>query len=180
MLNGPPLHGWLLCRKPWNELKTCNFNFIPDLCFWCVHLQYTLLNRWYGSGGSKPTPHPSLPASHCLLGGGGGARLYWFSCTHKLFCYDLYIYWSEYKIELDSCIPLFMIYHFQSIIYYTTRKSLFIMTSGLENSIMINRRRILHRFKLRQNAPLDNLFIFNFLSSSNFQNIISNCGRMHS
>ena len=45
---------------------------------------------------------------------------------------------------------------------------------------MINRRHILHRFKLRQNAQIDNLFIFNILSSSNFQNIISNCGRMHS
>jgi len=53
------------------------------------------------------------------------------------------------------------------------------MTSGPKHSIMINRRRILHRFKLRQNAPLGNLSIFNFLSSSNFQNIISNCGRMH-
>ena len=44
---------------------------------------------------------------------------------------------------------------------------------GPENSIMINRGRILHRFKLRQNAPLDNLFIINVLSNSNFQNTIS-------
>ena len=36
------------------------------------------------------------------------------------------------------------------------------MTSGPENSIMIHRRRTLHRFKLREYAPLVNLFIFNF------------------
>ena len=46
------------------------------------------------------------------------------------------------------------------------------MTSGPEHWIMINRSRILHRFKLRQNAPLGNLFIYNLLSSLNFQNII--------
>ena len=52
------------------------------------------------------------------------------------------------------------------------------MTSGPEHSTMINRRSILHRFKLSQNTPLSDMFIFNFLSSSNFQNIVSNCVRM--
>ena len=44
-----------------------------------------------------------------------------------------------------------------------------ILDIGPEHLIMINRRHILHRFKLRQNAPLGDLFIFNSLSSSNFQ-----------
>ena len=57
-------------------------------------------------------------------------------------------------------------------------ESLLKITSGLNSFLIkINRRRILHRFKLRQNAPLDNLFIF--LSSSNFQNIVSNSVSMH-
>ena len=63
-------------------------------------------------------------------------------------------------------------------IIYDTKKSLE-NDNGSEHSIMINRRRILHRFKLRQNASLGNLFISNFLSNSNFQNIISNYAIMH-
>ena len=74
------------------------------------------------------------------------------------------------------------------------------------HSIMINRCRIVYRFKLRQNAPLGDLFIFyfsqqfklskhrfklrqnaplsylvfkNIFRSSNFQNIASNSVRMH-
>jgi len=53
------------------------------------------------------------------------------------------------------------------------------MSSGPEHSLLINRGRILHRFKLSQNAPLSDLFIFKFLSCSNFQNIVSYCSRMH-
>ena len=53
------------------------------------------------------------------------------------------------------------------------------MTSGPEHSIMINRRRIFNRFKWRQNAPVRDVFILNLLSSSNFQNIVSNCGRIN-
>ena len=52
------------------------------------------------------------------------------------------------------------------------------MISVPEHSIMINRRRIFHGFKLRQNTPLSDLFNFNFPSSSNFQNIVSNWGRL--
>ena len=39
-------------------------------------------------------------------------------------------------------------------------ESLLKITSGLNSFLIkINRRRILHRFRLRQNAPLGNLFI---------------------
>ena len=70
-----------------------------------------------------------------------------------------------------------MVCHFQSIIQYTTRKR-------LENDIGAKtfdneNRRILHRFKLRQNAPLGDLFVLNFPCCSNFQNTVSNCVRMH-
>ena len=54
-------------------------------------------------------------------------------------------------------------------IVYDTKKPLE-NDIGPENSIMMNRRHILHRFKIWQNAPLGNLFIFN---------IISNCGGNH-
>ena len=50
------------------------------------------------------------------------------------------------------------------------------MTSGPEHSIMMNRRRIFNRFKLRQNAPLRDVFNFNLLGSSNVQKIVSNFG----
>ena len=40
------------------------------------------------------------------------------------------------------------------------------MISGPEHSMMINRRHIFHRFKLRQNAPLSDLFIFSAVNTS--------------
>ena len=53
--------------------------------------------------------------------------------SNKLFCHDLYNYLSKYNIEPDSYVPLVMVCHFQSIIEYTTRKSILKMTSGLEH-----------------------------------------------
>ena len=65
----------------------------------------------------------------------------------------------------EGSVPLFMLCHYAKLyIVYDTKKSLE-MTYRPDNQLMINRRRILHRFKLRQNAPLDNLFIVDCLNS---------------
>ena len=58
----------------------------------------------------------------------------------------LYNHLSKYTIEPDSRVPLFMACHFST------------------NNIVYD---ILHHFKLRQNAPLDDLFIVLF--SQQFQ-----------
>ena len=63
-------------------------------------------------------------------------------------------------------------------IVYDTKKSLE-NDIGPEKSIMINRRRILHRFKSSQNAPLGNLFVFNLSQQFKLPNIISNSALMH-
>ena len=89
----------------------------------------------------------------------------------------MYNYLSKYTIEPNSRVPLFMVRHFKSIIYMQYIPH--VKDIVPEHSIMINRRCILHRFKQQQNAPLGDLFIFNVISSSNFQNIVSKCGRMN-
>ena len=154
------------CMVNISSLVQANVNYVYYKVNLSQYLQDNVDSDYYmvnsvavlpGSTEGPCPPPPSWPASNCM-----GAHLYLFNGTNKLFCHDLCNFLSKYTIEPDSCVPLFMVCHFQSIIQYTTRKSLLEMTSGPENSIMIHRRRTLHRFKLREYAPLVNLFIFNF------------------
>ena len=122
----------------------------PEIFFW-------------GGATRAPPPPPPVGKKKIFFGGGGG-----------LIFIDLTVQksWTWFLSSVIYGLP-FSKYN----IVYTTRKSLLKMTSGPENSIKINRCRILHCFKLSQNAPLGNLF-FNVISSSNCQNIASNSVRM--